>query len=673
MKRTINNLLSKERYAYLAVILSILILYYKVIFAQLWMKWDMYSAIYPSFFSISEHLNNGMLPLWEFFVNRGVPLSHVLGIPIWSPLTLLLALIGFNQYSMQVYFIVIVLSAGLFMYLALKTHVNNHWLCALGAVGYATCGLFISNAEHATFISAAALYPLIYFSYRRLMVTLQIQFSILLGVSIGLLVLNSYPPFVVFVVFYLVLETVFSYKLILKNFKKIIIQLVIAILIAISSSFITLYTTFDIMDGITREQVAWDVATSSSLNFMNWFSALTPGLVQMAKTINTPLDISMDNTYLALPLLIPVFLFRKNDKKQLWMFFLIIFSVLLCMGKYGYLYKLFYEYVPGINTFKFPAGLRFFYFFFVLVASIRSLDRLIQYNEIESLKKPIKIFIGFFSVFIIFIILLQYMQGTSLLFPKYILLELFISIFLLWIFFKISDLKLDAQKYIFVLFIISFLFSGLAIERNDKHTIGTMERPYSFSDEIKKNYIMDGYTMNSFAHDSAEMSNDAIFRRVFQNQGYIGSFQLKSFQLAKDSMRLAHEGDPVVWFTKKTVNEINEKPNMELEPYPQMVKVQGNRISFELNNEGEGYIILNQTYFPGWQAKVNDENKEIIELEDGTMAIRKDSVNSINNVVFEFKPIRVIIAFWITLFTWISIIFYFIYKKIMKNTKKQDY
>lgn len=197
-----------------------------------------------------------------------------------------------------------------------------------------------------------------------------------------------------------------------------------------------------------------------------------------------------------------------------------------------------------------------------------------------------------------------------------------------------------------------------------------MERPYSFSNEIKNTYIMDGYTKNSFSHDSAEMSNDAIFRREFQNQGYIGSFQLKSFQLAKDSKRLAHEGDPVVWFTKKTVNEINENPTMELEPYPQMVKVQGNRISFELNNEGEGYIVLNQTYFPGWQAKVNDEDKEIIELENGTMAIRKDSVNSINNVVFEFKPIKVIIAFWITLFTWISMIIYFIYNKLMKNIEK---
>lgn len=672
MKRATTTLLNKERYAVLAVLICTIILYHKVLIGKLWMKWDMYTAIYPTFFSISEHLKSGELPLWEFFVNRGVPLSHLLGIPIWSPLTLLLGLFGFNQYVMQLYFLIIILLASIFMYLALKTYSNNYWLCAIGAVAYASSGLFISNAEHATFISAAALYPLVHFSYRKLLVSFSKEYALCLGVSIGLLILNSYPPFVIFVVFYLIIETIINYKIIRDNVKKYVVLILIAILAAISSSFITIYTTLDIMKEITRENVAWDVATNSSLNFLNWFSALTPGLVQLAKSINTPLDISMDNTYLALPLLLPLFIFKKIDRKQLMIYLLIIFSALLCMGKYGYLYRLFYEYIPGISTFKFPAGLRFFYFFFVIVASVRSLDNLVNNNEIKLIEKPAKVFIGIFSALILIIVSLQYFQGTNIVLPKFFLLEIFISIFLLLFLIKISKLKIDSHRYVLLLFVISFLFSGLALERNDKHTVGTMERPYSFNDEIKEIYKQDGYIVNSFTRDSAEMNNESIFLRRFQNQGYIGSFQLKSFQMAKENLQLAKAGDPVVRFSNKKLEEINANPILSSGVVPPMVNVKGNKISFQLENVNKGFIILDQTYYPGWKVKVDGKEKHIIELSNGTMAVSVESSDNTDDIVFEFKPVKVIIAFWVTFSTWIVLIMYCLYYNF-KKTKRNQY
>ncbi|WP_438348914.1 YfhO family protein [Paenibacillus sp. FA6] len=662
--KSITTILNKERYAILAMLICTILLYYKVLMGQLWMKWDMYEAIYPTFFSISEHIKNGSLPLWEFFVNRGVPLSHLLGIPIWSPLTLLLSLIGFNQYVIQLYFMIIIIFASIFMYLALKTYSNNSWLCAIGAVAYASSGLFISNAEHATFISAAALYPLIHFSYRKFLVGFRKEYALCLGFSIGLLILNSYPPFAIFAVFYLVIETIISYKVIRENLKRFIVQMLIAILVALSSSFITIYTTLDIMNDITRENVPWEIATSSSLSFLNWFSVLTPGLVQMAKSINTPLDISMDNTYLALPLLLPIFLLRKIDKQQLVIYFLIIISALLCMGKYGYLYRFFYEYVPGIDAFKFPSGLRFFYFFFVIVASVRILHKIISNNEMKLLQKPAKLFIGIFSVLILIIISLQYFQVTNIVLPEHFLFELVLSNLLLILLIMISEIKMSSHSYVLFFFVISFIFSVIAVDRNEDHTLGTRARPYSFNNEISQTYNQDGYTVNSFTNDSAK--SESIFRREFQNQGYIGSFQLKSFQLAKENSQLAREGDPVTWFSNKTLEEININPLENSGEYPQTVNVKGNKISFQLENNHEGYMILNQTYYPGWKVKVDGKERNIIELSNSTMAVDIKSSDIVNNIVFEFKPIKVILAFWLTFTTWIILLMYFIYYNFKK-------
>lgn len=654
----LENLMKKERYPFLSLILSIFVIYYKVLAGQLWMKWDMYMAIFPTFFSISEHLKNGMLPLWEFFANRGIPLSHVIGIPIWSPLTLAFSLFGINQYAMQIYYFIIILFSAIFMYIALKTYTNNYWLCAIGSIAYASSGFFISNAQHATFISAAAIYPLIHFSYRKLLRSFKLEYSICLGVSMGLLILNSYPPFLIFTTIYLLIETLINFKAIKSNFRSFSIQVLIAIIVAISSSFVTIYTTLDIMREITREAIPWDIATSSSLNFMNWFALLTPGLAHLAKTINPPLDISMDNVYLSLPLLLPLFVSFKKNRKILMTYSLVLFSILLSMGKNGYVYRIFYEYIPGVAAFKFPAGLRYFYFFFVIIASIVSLNELIDKNKIEILQKPTVVFMQIFTSLAIIVVFLQYIYGTNISLPRYFLLELIISMILLILILK----TINTHKFAIIYFIIVVLFSGQAIERNGPHTLGALERPYSFNNEVQQVYKSDGNIENSFITANTELSNDAIFHRKFQNQGYMGSFKLKEFQVASNNSQLPKEGDPAVWFTNKPIQELNNYKSVETPGIiPSTVNVLGNRISFEIDNNEPGIIIFNQTYFPGWKVQVNGVDKNIIKFSDGTMGVTIEPAQKNNNIVFEFKPIKVIISFWITFGIWIILLLYFIY------------
>lgn len=654
----------------------ICVIYYSIFIGDSWMKWDMYDAIFPSFVTISEALKHWELPLWEPFQNRGVPIGNLMGIPVWFPITLLLGLLGYTQELMQVVYMIIVVMAGIFMYLALGNYVNNRWLCAIGGVAYATNGQFISNAQHITFIIAAALLPLIHYAVRRWINEQKIHWLILIGVSLGLLILNNYPPFVVITAIVIIIELLVFWREIKKGskdgsiIKTISISMLMVILVAVLVGFVSVYTNLKVVTEITREGVPWEVATSSSLNIWNWLGAISPILVQASDSLNVGLDLSMSNTYIALPLLALVLIRKPKSKLDFTLILLSVVGFLLSMGQNAFLYRFIYEYIPGMDTFKFPSGFRYIYFYYITLLGIYNFNCILQEDKYKN--KLNKLFLSIFLLYtatliITLFILLFTTTFDRILFEK-IIDELFYSTLLVGGIAFLLSYTSNKKHYVLAFSFLIITFSTLGVWRNDTYTIGVSERPESYGTEIEKIYGSTKGNMiaNKYEEGKPLTFPETVFYQQFQTGGYVGSFELKTFNNALQADLLPHQGDPAVWvITEDTAfieNDILITKGVSRDSIGDFISYEPNKISGNLEVTQPSYLVLEQTFFPGWIVEVNNKKGELIQTDSGVIAVKINSGQSAFK--FEFKPIGTIVSAYISFSVWLLLILYLVYLQV---------
>lgn len=622
------------------------------------------------------------LPLWEPFVSRGVPLSHLIGVSVWSPLTIVFGLIGYTQYLMQIQYIVLILLAAIFMYASLYNLVKKPWLCMVGGVSYATCGQFVSNAEHLTFLLPMVVFPLLHVAFVKWCDAnsySKIKWSILIGLSLGLLILNNYPPFLFVSVLFLAIEYIFRIKEMYKSnmIKTLLIHignLSIAFIVTCLVGWVSIYTTFEIISHITRQHLPWEMAAGSSLSYWYWLGFISPVFTQIIHSSRLDISISMTNVYISLPVLLLALSKKPNKKYDFFLIFIIIFSIVLNAGHYGYFYKILYHYLPSIDSFKFPAGFRYFYFYYLTLLGINNISHILNrdnLNELKLLKNTVRLVIVIFSFIIGFVMLLSLFKVNTMDIPRYTVTELCISLVIFLILLLILNTN-QFNKIIIGLLACIVIFAFLGIERNKDFTIGTAERPNSYQKEIDSIYNSSG----SIGLDNFFVSpttNSTIFTRNFQTGGYVGSFELNNYKNAQEKSELPVEGDPVI-FGVNNLLQINNTSKVGSPIVPSKIQYYPNKLSAEINLEEDGYIILQQTFFNGWKAKVNNIEAKIIETKNGVMAVQAKT--GPNKVEFVFKPTITIVSAWVTFISWIILLVYgaycaFIKYKLSRKLKYQ--
>lgn len=666
-------------FSILGLFLILLLIYNKLWTGELWQKWDVYDAAFPLATSISAALKHGELPLWEPFVFRGVPLSHLIGVSVWSPISIILGLIGYSQYLMQIQYLIFVLLAGYFMYLSLNLKVKNQWFCMIGGIAYATCGEIISNAQHVTFLFALALFPCLHYAFRKWIITQKLNWCILMGSIIGLLVLNNYPTFVIFSVLFIFIEFVFELKSLKigRSFKQLIIQLSkalsITLGIAFCVGFVSIYTTLEIMNQITRNELSWEAATASSLGIWNWFGVLSPALTQVLHNSLMNLDPSMGNVYVALPLFVFAFVIVKR-KYDFFSIAMIIFSILISMGDNGLIYRVIYEIVPGVSTFRFPAGLRYFYFYYLILFAINNISRVYtikQEEKTNTARNILFVFAAIIGILMINLMIFRVLQIQTISLPRNIISELLIALgFLL-----LTGIFLSWNKKscaILSVCIFTIIFSYLNVERNAEFTLGTKVRPASYQNEIDTFYKTKELNLNNqFVEPLFNSMGPPFYNRDFQTGGYIGSFELKTFREATMKELIPLPEEPVLWAVESREEKLNYRNLRESIILPHSLTYTPNNFYSDIKIDSPGSVVLEQNYFNGWEAKVNGLPAEIKKLESGTMAVQVDAGE--NRVEFSFKPRGTIISAWISFISWIGITIYGLTVFILRKNRDNCY
>ena len=94
----------------------------------------------------------------------------------------------------------------------------------------------------------------------------------------------------------------------------------------------------------------------------------------------------------------------------------------------------------------------------------------------------------------------------------------------------------------------------------------------------------------------------------------------------------------------------------------EIVDYQANKVEIETRMDGEGFLVLSDTYYPGWKAYVDGKEERIYRADYLLRAISLSP--GLHRVMFVFDPISFRMGLWITLGTLLCFGGYFIYSKI---------
>jgi len=168
----------KDLLCYLLLAVFLIIAYLPVSSFLFALKNDALTDNFPNKYFFSASLQAGYLPLWNPYINFGLPLYADPGFAFWEPITWIFGYIGYNIYTLTIEVLFYIWLAGVFMYELGKYFRHSFLVCFLMAAMYMCCGFFIGNLQHINFITCAAFLPIGVktflqlqekFSYRRLL------------------------------------------------------------------------------------------------------------------------------------------------------------------------------------------------------------------------------------------------------------------------------------------------------------------------------------------------------------------------------------------------------------------------------------------------------------------------------------------------------------------------
>ena len=203
---------NKDRLPLKTILFFILVLfvaYLPVSSFLFYLKNDAFTGYFPPKFFMSESIHAGYLPLWNPYINFGIPQYGDMSSGYWSPVTWLIAsTIGYNAYTFTVEVLLYILIGGIGMYKLTGIFKMNKHVQVIAAVAYMCCGYNTGHLQHFNWLSGAAFLPWCFWSYHLLLNNPGFK-NIIRAVLIFYLLVSSAHPGITISAFYFFL----AYKL----------------------------------------------------------------------------------------------------------------------------------------------------------------------------------------------------------------------------------------------------------------------------------------------------------------------------------------------------------------------------------------------------------------------------------------------------------------------------
>lgn len=609
---------------FLAYLLLASIFNWSLLLGENLMKWDIWIAEYPHQVLMSDALKNGEIMLWNPLMQYGTPTYAMVGTPIWYPITLFLALIGYSPIVLAFSYVVHIAIGGFGMFLLGQQELrerSGQWTSAsltasiVAGLLYCNSGVFLSNAQHIMIIISSAWIPYVFYFTREYLGKKQIIYAMLAGISAGMIFLGGYPELFYDTFLFLALYTLyFRYESQKSFIKNVLLAFKCYVLLGICTVLccaVSLIPFLKIMGDLTRTSGLGQIPHNPGI--ISLMSLLFPRTAAFAPSA----DSSMTNFYLGIitVLLLPVILKSKSRNKFLYLG-MGGTALFVCLGSEFFLYEILFRFFPMYSSFRFPSVDRCIFALFLLLNAVNALYEIISKQDVEASYRLTKIILFIVLLFAVVSGLIAYMANDAFQLDKAAMSAFSNSAWLTsvvvgayFVLFYVGSLQLFNTK-VFIMGVIATVLLDVSVFHHEEFpsTIATYNHSeYSYNNAVQdliynefKRYAERNTTVDfvDSARGSHNMDSQSIvFNKILDEDGYL-SILLQNVQNFKNSYRRSIiEQNPEAFFTNDIVTQDDAAYDVwvnSASTAPEQIYVDGEPITTDSKIRFEQEIIYNE-------------------------------------------------------------------------------
>lgn len=351
-----------------------------------------------------ENWSKGVFPLWNRFINLGLPFAADPQTETLYPFNLLYLILPFNiafNLLMMLHYSL----GGIFTFLFLRALKSSQYAAFLGALVFVFCGAINTRRGHVSVEYTLIWLPLLFYAYEKVKQTHSIRYIGLLSIAAALQFFAGFTQASFYSLLALGIYMFFSATQ-YANKKTWFKETCIFSVTFVSLILVQLVPTLSTASAVGRDRIPYDIFASYSLPFKNILALVNP-LLMGFEYPGTPFplfktsywgeeNLTEFSLYVGiLPIVLATALIFSKKKKPETLFWLGLASFTLVFslgGNLPWIYKLLYH-LPPLNSFRVPARMLVIFDFSLVVLFTLAINQIEKKNLSPSfLKKFFRLF-----------------------------------------------------------------------------------------------------------------------------------------------------------------------------------------------------------------------------------------------------------------------------------------
>lgn len=357
-------------------------------------------------------LDNGEIPLWNRYVVSGTPYLADIQNHLLYPIKWLLILFPMLVRS-NIYFLIHISLAGIFMYFLLRYMNMRRCVAVLGGVLFMFSNNLVLRVNHITILSSYVWLPLIFLFIMKSVDYDDIKYLIIAEILMGLQFFAGFPQIAFYSCIYVYLFYLFYSISNKRSLKKIFLNSIFLIIGYCGFIAIQAIPLVELMLFSGREKIDFTFFIEYSYDLRELITCIFPKVCDELIYL-LPSRSGMD-LELYLGMLIPVLVWYKiiMRKRDFWTCFLftniIIWGIISAAGTIPFLGRILFR-IPLFNSFRILSRAMFLVVFSVILLGMRGLHEIDSQNE----WKRFKVFTVFYFAFLLIAYIILVVIGILL-------------------------------------------------------------------------------------------------------------------------------------------------------------------------------------------------------------------------------------------------------------------
>lgn len=710
----------KDLFAILILLVICLVSYWPLTFHVFSLKNDALNYFLPVRYQVSQSFHNGYFPFWSPYFNLGYPLHGDMQSGVWNPVVQLFSFFGpYTLYTLQIETLLYIYLGGIGMYVLLRYFSIHPLVNLLCACAYMLCGFNNDSCQYLNWISGSAFLPFVILFYYRLLHTPSLAVALIFAFFLWLLFATAYPGEFVVILYVLAAMLIATIVTTQKNsriqfLKKTAALHLVSIILFICLALPAILSFMQYLPLTERGSGAsYEDAMSNPLHPLLTIAYIAPLSVFDSTRFQITDGLERNSWFglITFIFFLSALFIRSSIKWVRFCKYAFIISFIFSLGEWGLLRIIAYYTLPLMNTFRHPAMVKLFSTFFGVILAAFYLNE--QLQATGSQKNHYKIFrillilipcLGviailnsgniFQSVRLAFqnpnhqatAILLKTIKNT-LSFYNLLLISILIQIpFLIFFYrFAIKKFNLKGIAYTGILncMVYAMVFTFFTIVKKDsaqsmqaiidansrkdypKPLLTTTlqqnsEHGMKYYDEIgplnmynKKIGRVDYrispsnlLSQNEFWFDSSVRTTIMHYPLIYQPDTAISYTNTKS--LIPTTKKVVFVDDS--FYIASIINQLKDNAVLSLSHFTP------NAFHFTYSAKNNTVLVLNQNYYPLWQATIDGKTIPIIKVNSSFMGVAIPAGD--HRLHFDFRADHIKVAFIISIITALLLFIY---------------